>query len=485
MKSKQLSNYGIISLLVIMVSCQPSGRIYEGAVCIHNIHTIDAESGLLKNQTVIVKGEKILKIAPSQELKLAPENTIIDGQGKFLIPGLWDAHVHFAYIEELAPVMFNLFLGYGITSVRDTGGKIDFVKKWKSKAEADPTAAPRVKIAGPLMDGKPNVYDGSIPTRPELSEGFATVEAAVKRVDELAALGVDLIKAYEMLSPEQFKAITKRARELNLNVTGHIPLSMDAITASKGFNSIEHLRNLEMSMTANPTILLAQRRKLLEEGKNEAGGDLRARLHDAQRYAAIELIDTVQRDKVIQALLENDTWQVPTLTLASGAKNKHFTKSVYQSSFNYLPEKISKQWKEGAAIAAGVIATPSRAAYADWVVEISSILHKAKVEFMAGTDCPIYFLTPGLSLHTELEMMSKAGMSPTEVLKAATLNPARYFDMEEELGLIKEGYIADLLILDANPLENISNTQKINTVIKSGKSYDRATLDAMLRKGSE
>ena len=104
---------------------------------------------------------------------------------------------------------------------------------------------------------------------------------------------------------------------------------------------------------------------------------------------------------------------------------------------------------------------------------------------MAGTDCPIYFLTPGLSLHTELEMMSKAGMSPTEVLKAATLNPARYFDMEEELGLIKEGYIADLLILDANPLENISNTQKINTVIKSGKSYDRATLDAMLRKGSE
>ena len=144
---------------------------------------------------------------------LSPNNEIIDGKGKFLIPGLWDAHVHFAYIEELAPSMFDLFLAYGITSVRDTGGEISFVKKWKDQALEHPTTSPRVMIAGPLLDGHPNVYDGSDPGHPPLSVGLKSVDAVIEKIDELVQQEIDLLKAYEMLTPEQFKAVMDTNKE--------------------------------------------------------------------------------------------------------------------------------------------------------------------------------------------------------------------------------------------------------------------------------
>ena len=136
-------------LIVIASSCQPSGEIFADSICIENVNVIHPENGLIENQTVIIQGDKIIKVTPSKELQLSAENKIINGTGKYLMPGLWDAHVHFAYKEELAPSMFDLFLGYGITSVRDTGGKIDFVKMWKNRALANPEDAPRVMRAGP------------------------------------------------------------------------------------------------------------------------------------------------------------------------------------------------------------------------------------------------------------------------------------------------------------------------------------------------
>ena len=474
----------LIFALLLLYSCKPEGALYENAICIQNVTTIDPENGLRENQTVIIQEGKIIKVGASDEIPLSSKNTIIDGTGKYLIPGLWDAHVHFAYIEDLAPAMFELFLAYGITSVRDTGGRIPFILDWKNQAEQNPTTAPRVKIAGPLMDGMPNVYDGSSPSRPPLSEGFATVEAAVRRVEQLDSLGVDLIKAYEMLSPEQFEAITQKARELNLKVTGHIPLSMDAITASKGFNSMEHLRNLEMTMTADWEDLLAQRRALLEAGKNDQGGVLRSRLHDAQRGYGVDNGDPAQTDKVIQALIDNNTWQVPTIALAAGATNRHVDKPHFKESFQYLPSAIRTKWEEQIASFRTQPVSETRTKYGEWMKTTSGKMHKAGVEFMAGTDCPIFFLTPGVSLHEELFLFQESGFSPMEILKTATVNPARYFDMEDELGLIQEGMIADLLILDANPLEDIQNTRQINSVIKAGQLHDRAALDAMLQRAA-
>ena len=465
----------------ILYTCAPEKIADAGALVIENVSIIDPVNGQKDKQTVIISNGKIQQVLPSADYASTEADTLIDGSGKFLIPGLWDAHVHFAYIEELAPKMFNLFLGYGITSVRDTGGKIKVTKFWKDKAKANPKKAPRVMIAGPLLDGEPNVYDGSSPLVPELSVGLETVEDAVKMVDELDSIGVDLLKAYEMLSPEQFLAIMDRAKEKGLKVTGHIPLSMDVITASNaGLHSMEHMRNIELSTATNMEALLAQRRKLLFDGQNDPGNILRTRIHEAQRYAAVRNQDEAQTQKVIEALARNNTWQNPTLTLGFAPVERPFERPEWQASFEYLPEQVRKNWKEGIETYAATKVSEDRKVYRKWFSEIAYKLHEGGVTLMSGTDTPIFFLTPGLSLHEELINMVKIGLSPKEALATATTHPAKYFDMEEELGLVQTGMWADLILLDANPLEDISNTQKINTVIKQGAVYDRSALDQLL-----
>lgn len=469
--------------LFILFGCQSSAEYFEEAICIENISTIDPIDGLKENQTIIIKEGKIKVIVSSSELKLSSKNHIIDGTGKYIMPGLWDAHVHFAYKENLAPSMFDLFLAYGITSVRDTGGEIEFVKKWKDKSLANPTDAPRVMIAGPLLDGIPNVYDGSEPSRPSLSVGLGSLDAINKQINELDRQGVDLLKAYEMLSPEQFAYIIKLAKEKDLKVTGHVPLSMDVITASNnGLNSMEHLRNLELSCASNADELLNKRQQLLRAGKSDPGGMLRSRIHQEQREIAIKNYDEDKANEVLRVLLENDTWQIPTLALNTGITERHFEQKDWQETFQYLPSSLEQEWKKGARSLEEVEPTAFQKQYNSWMFNMVGKIHESKISIMAGTDCPIFLLTPGRSLHQELALLVKAGLSPLEAIKAATYNPAKYFNIENELGLIKEKMWADLLILEANPLEDINNSLLINMVIKQGKIYDRTTLDNMLER---
>lgn len=476
------SIYYLLSFFII--GCNSPASMFENATIITNVSTIDAKDGLKKNQSVVIQGNKIIKVFSTSDNSISfdpKNNTVIDGTGKYMIPGLWDAHVHFAYIEELAPTMFQQFLAYGITSVRDTGGKIDFVKGWKDKAEANPTGAPRVKIAGPLIDGMPNVYDGSSPARPPLSVGAGSVEDAVRIVNQLDSIGVDLIKAYEMLTPEQFTAVTRRARELGMKVTGHIPLSMDAITASAGMNSMEHLRNIELSCADDWEGLLAQRKDLLVDGKNDQGGILRSRIHSAQRTRAFETQDDDNTDKVLDALLSNDSWQVPTLALSTAFSERPFLRPAWKESFKYLPQAVEDNWNESIAQIKASPPSQEDIDRVEWTKNIIGKMNKKGITFMAGTDCPILFLPPGRSLHEELAKLVDFGLSPLQAIESATAHPAEFFDMQNELGYISEGMIADLLLLDANPLDDIKNTLKLNTMIKDGKVYDRDALDEILK----
>ena len=470
-------------LLIISFGCAPKSGMFNDALCIENISTIDAENGLQEQMTVVIQENKIIRIAKTHELPLSDKNTIIDGTGKYLIPGLWDAHVHFAFIEEMAPSMFDLFLGYGVTSVRDTGGRIEFVKDWKDKAESDPKNAPRVMIAGPLIDGTPNVYDGSSPTFPPLSVHVADIAETEAMVEQLDSIGVDLLKAYEMLTPEKFKTITKMAREKGLKVTGHVPLSMDVISASNaGLNSIEHFRNLEMSVVSNWEELLAVRRELLKNKDQKTGGALRSSLHNLQRYDAIQRTDSLVLENVLNVLKENDTWQIPTLALYRLFAYRGFEKPEYRKNFNSLAVEIQEQWETAIIAMEGTPMNPNSQNFSNWAMGIMGEMLKKEIRFMAGTDAPIGFQVPGISLHQELALFVQAGMTPLQALESATLLPAIYFNMQDRLGLIQENMIADLLILDANPLEDIENTKKINAVIKDGHWMDRNHLDNLLKR---
>lgn len=469
----------LISLfLLVLSSCKVDEIFFEDALCIENITTIDAKNGLLENQTLIIKDGKIHKIAATNELKLSQKNKIVDGSGKYVIPGLWDTHIHFAFIEELAPNMFDLFLAYGVTGVRDTGGQIDFVKQWKDKSLANPKSTPRVMIAGPLLDGMPNVYNGSDAGHPHLSTGLNSVNAVEQQVNMLDSIGVDFLKAYEMLTPDQFAKITQLAREKGLKVTGHVPLSMDVISASNaGLNSMEHMRNLELSCASNAEELLENRKQLLASGKNDTGAILRSRIHKTQRIPAIENYDENKAKEVLRVLAKNETWQIPTLALYASTRLKE--------NFKYLPDSIKKEWEKGLALSQNIETPPDRIKYAEFMLKMIGQIHENKIEIMAGTDTPIGYLTPGLSLHEELNLLVKSGLSPLEAIKTATMNPAKYFNLEDELGLIEENMFADLVILDANPLENINNTKQINAVLKQGNYFDRTTLDQILKNINE
>lgn len=467
--------------LCLLIACGPGDPKNLPDIRIINVNIIDSEIGLIKNQTVVIDDQMIIQVGDATEMTKVDANKTVDGTGKYLMPGLWDAHVHFAYIEELAPSMFNLFLAYGITSVRDTGGKIDFVRKWKNMAQADPTAAPRIMIAGPLLDGLPNVYDGSSAMVPELSVGLGTVEDVEHQVAMLDSLEVDLLKAYEMLTPEQFERVAEMGKNRGLKVTGHVPLSMSVIAASDaGLSSLEHMRNLELACAGNADQLLEQRRTLLNQGKNDPGGVLRSRIHSAQRQNAVENYDDLVADQVLAVLAKNETWQIPTLALNLASTDRQFMREDFRESFAYLPDSIESAWRNNSRTFAESEIPDFQQTYREWKLNMVKKIHDAKIPMMAGTDCPIFFLTPGRSLHLELESLVEAGLTPLEAIQTATQRPAEYFDIDDKLGFIKTGMEADLLLLDANPLEDIKNTMKINSVFRAGRHYDRNALDGLL-----
>ncbi len=475
---KHLFRFHHLSFILIigLHSCTP----IEGDVLIQNITTIDAINGVNENQSVLITGNRITSIQESSNGLSAKKS--IDGSGKFMIPGLWDAHVHLTFEKAIEPHMFDLFIANGITSIRDTGGQIERMVQLKEQAMSNPKKHPRVKIAGPLIDGLPRVYDGSSVFVPDISKGVSTPEEAKAYVKELDEAGVDLIKAYEMLTPELFTAIMEEATERGLKVTGHIPLQMTVQQASDlGMASVEHMRNLEMSMVDKAEEKRDQRAKIIAASQDSLGYGVRSRLHTAYRFSSVRETTESAIAGVLHNLEKNQTWQIPTLALILSSELKPWDDADWLETFTYLPSEARTEWEQGAQQMPDVPVAENQQQYMDWASKMISDLHQNNIPIMAGTDCPIFFLTPGFSLHRELQVLvEKGGLEPMQALKASTYNPALYFDMQDDLGTIDTGKIADLLILDANPIDNIRNTTAIQTVIKDGYVYDRQSLDDLL-----
>ena len=265
-------NYKKLTIILSLILSMEIGA--HPSLIIENITLIDAENPVRLNQTVLIEDGKIQSIIDStQSFEEQNNHTIIDGSGKFLIPGLWDAHVHLTFIPEIDhETYFNLFLKNGITSIRDTGAVIEKLQPSLNYIKENPNKSPRLFYAGPLIDGRDRVYKGKEPGFPELSIGIDENSNIENVVNGLMDNGVTFLKSYEMLSKDTYLELLNIAKENNLRVTGHIPLSIDLEEAIEaGLGGMQHVRNMDLACSLDAPELLTNRRAQLENENAIAG----------------------------------------------------------------------------------------------------------------------------------------------------------------------------------------------------------------------
>jgi imidazolonepropionase-like amidohydrolase len=339
------------------------------------------------------------------------------------------------------------------------GNRPDFINKLRKEVADGTLLGPRIIAAGPIVDGPRPIW-------PNISIPVANASQARKAVDDLKSHGQDFIKVYSGLSREAYFAIAEEAKRQGIPFAGHVPGSVSVVEASNaGQKSIEHLNGVGLACSAREDYL---RRETVMLGRSK----LILETYSQHKAAALFAL-----------LAKNETWQVPTLTVAraiSSLNDKNFTNDP---RLKYVPAVLRERWDPKKDFRFQNWTeddwTIQRRGYRR-AIEIVGAMHRAGVPIMAGTDTTNPYVFPGFSLHDELALLVQAGLTPMQALQTATMNPARFLGMEKELGTVQEGKIADLILLAANPLENINNTKKINAVVVMGRLLDRKELDGLL-----
>jgi hypothetical protein len=312
---------------------------------------------------------------------------------------------------------------------------------------------------------------------PGLGIANPTPEAARANIAEIHAAGASFLKIYEMVTPEVFAAIVDEAGIRNLPIDGHVPLSMRARDVAPQVQSLEHLRNYEMDCVSDPELWLAARQAELANVGNEPGNVLRSRLHTLQRLTAIIAEDPAVCAETTEALKATIT--VPTLRMNSMDLYVPFSRDDFDRAMDLIPASVSEEWRN-ARDALAAAEEPVDTTFAEWSLRRTGELHAAGAPIAAGTDTPIGWSIPGYSLHTELEQYVEVGMTPLEALHSATVKPAEFFGLENEMGQIKAGAVADAVLLNANPLEDITATRSVEAVINRGVLLTREQLSQLV-----
>ena len=470
-------------LLGMMACSRPatSPRLEDIDLLVSNVTVIDSATGPQVANVLIDHGE-IVDVIPGEAADSPTTQSLIDrakrhieGAGKYLIPGLWDFHVHFTYDERFSDSMGDLFLYHGITSVRDTGGLLEKLLPVVDDLRGNGRVSPDVWFSGPLLDGPSVVYDGD--HRPGLGIANATAAEARRNIAEIHAAGASFLKIYEMVSPEIFAAIVEEASQRNLPIDAHVPLTMLAREVAPKVQSLEHLRNYELDCITDREAKRNERVSIMQNAGDTPGANLRSQLHGLQRMAAIEAEDTNVCAQSTKAL--TNTMSVPTLRLNTLRTMPPMQRADFESALSLIPLDVREEWLMLIASLNNETQQPDTT-MTDWSLRRTGELHRAGAPIAAGTDTPIGLSIPGYSLHTELQRLVAAGLSPQEALDSATLRPAEFFSIEDKFGLIRPGYTADLILLSANPLENIGNTRAVELVLKGGKVVNRQQLHQRL-----
>jgi imidazolonepropionase-like amidohydrolase len=455
----------IASCLLLTPISVAQGQSPPASIVIIHATVIDpSTSSVLTNRTVVIAGDHITSVSDAANFRLPKNARVIDATGQYLIPGLWDMHVHSAFGDWFPggrEIILPLFIANGVTGVRDMGGDIPVLMEWRQDVADGKIIGPRMVISGPMLDG----YLPNGKLRFPSSIAITTPASAVAAVNLLKAQGVDFIKVQSVISHDAYLAAAAEAHKQGLPIVGHVPdkVRLKEVVEA-GQKSIEHLMGIFEGCS-------------IEEDKFIKGeGDLKLLLttQDQQRC-----------DSLLKMLAQNQTWQVPTLAWQRGGTFLDQRDLKHQPLDKYVPA----YWRDVTwhrftdEMMPDLLRDPLalRQEYFVHNLQMVGALHHAGVPFMAGTDAaPGVYIMPGFSLHDELANFVEAGFTPMEALQTATSNPARFLGMEARLGSVEPGKIADLVLLSANPLEDIRNTRKISIVVANGRLFDRAALDQIL-----
>src|SRR5688572_6473957 len=423
----------VSALLTVLTLWLPTEVLSQtsSTYVVDNVTVIDVVAGTaVPNQRVVVTGSRITSVGTAANTPAPPNATTVDGGGKFLIPGLWDMHVHIAGPLTSAGRMFGLFLANGITGVRDMGTTVESLLALRSAVANGRSLGPRIVGAGVLIDGSPIVYPG-------ITRLATTPDDVRKAVDSLAAVGVNFIKAYEMLRPEVYQALAEQAKVRGLPYAGHLPLMVSAEDALRaGHKSFEHLRGLEIACSSKADSLRAVAKRMIESGRDQPGMRLRALIHSTLRPVAYDTYDETRCAALMRQMAQAGAWQTPNLVLATQGAFRHDTTDFIQRWVKYMPEGIRNTWRRPDPAQAGRGGQPGPSRGANWMMRLTKMLHDGGVRVLPGSDFPNPIMIPGASLHEELVLLVRAGLTPAEALRAGTLNPAIYLGMTDSLGTV-------------------------------------------------
>lgn len=463
----------LVSVLLAGLALLPLPAIAKDRadVLIRNATIVDVENArLTPDQAVATKDGTIVAVGDeAQVAETWTADRTVDGSDRFLIPGLWDMHVHFGGGPELIEenkALLPLYVAHGITTIRDASGDLpNEVLTWRREIAAGTLFGPTLLSSGPKIEGIDPVWKGTIETGTE-----ADVDAAVARLQQL---GVDFVKITDStLKPELFLYAVRQARAAGLQVSGHIPMALTVEQAvDAGISSIEHIDYAFKAGVKGEAAIAADfaagRIDRAEANRRiDAGFDHEVAMTAYRKLAAegVFVTPTLNGSRIIAYLDRDDHNDDDYLNLIGPG---------LRDTYAWRVERAAKA--DAAAIAARHAAFEREAA-------LLPMLQTAGVTIMAGTDAGFLnsFNYPGIALHEELALFVEKGLTPAQALAAATRAGPAWFGHLDRCGSIEVGKAADLVLLDRNPLEDINATRAIHAVVLRGSVYDRAALDAML-----
>lgn len=477
------------ALIFILPLCAKSQeKDVDKILVVTNVTIIDTKGSLPKaHMTVMIINNVITNIGEKNKIKIPKGAFVVDASNKFIIPGLWDMHVHDVCDSKWGKSVFMpMYIANGVTGVRDMGGPNsgvpDTVFKRREEIKEGKLLAPRIVAAGYFIMGDVRGPREAIRVSNDSDGRHA--------VDFIKNAGADFVKVKELVPREAYFAIADEARKQTIPLVGHVPFSIDAVEAvNAGQKSIEHLDGIWFTCSTEGNQL--RQDAFDSELKMFQGKSAQSATFQKIIYAldtAMKTYSEQKADSAFTRFVSLNTFVCPTLTASQALANSGDTTFQNDDRLKYIPASIAHGWDPK------LNGRLQQLSSNDFVLlqnnfqkslQLVKTMKNAGIKLLAGTDTSpkassIPYLFPGFTLLDELQLYVRAGLTPLEALQTATLNPAKFLDLEKECGTVEIDKRADLVLLEANPLDDIGNITKINAVIVNGRFINKDQLQKML-----